>query len=102
MLSLRPYETIVEQANKEETLVPIRLDIEHDGYKLRDTFTWNMNGNITVVGQVIRSLISPLLQKRQLQRINLQRYYVRIYAYQLEHLYLLFQPVLKNKYKIIS
>jgi hypothetical protein len=34
-----------EQANKEEMLVPIRLDLENDGYKIRDTFTWNMNGN---------------------------------------------------------
>jgi hypothetical protein len=38
------YETCVEQAAKEEMLVPIRLDVENDGYKIRDTFTWNMNG----------------------------------------------------------
>lgn len=36
-----------EQANKEETLVPIRLDVENDGYKIRDTFTWNINGKIS-------------------------------------------------------
>lgn len=40
----RPYEAAVEQAKKEETLVPIRIDLESDGYKVRDTFTWNMNG----------------------------------------------------------
>ena len=27
-----------------EVLVPIRLDIDMDGQKLRDTFTWNKNG----------------------------------------------------------
>ncbi|KAF1805998.1 hypothetical protein FB192DRAFT_1270447 [Mucor lusitanicus] len=37
------YQHCLEQANKEEMLVPIRLDLEIDGYKIRDTFTWNMN-----------------------------------------------------------
>jgi hypothetical protein len=33
-----------EQAKKEDTLVPIRIELEHEGYKLRDTFTWNLHG----------------------------------------------------------
>jgi hypothetical protein len=34
-----------EIAEKEDLLVPIRLEIDGaDGYKLRDTFTWNING----------------------------------------------------------
>jgi hypothetical protein len=33
-----------EQAVKEDVLVPIRIELEHEGYKLRDTFTWNLNG----------------------------------------------------------
>ncbi|KAG2234091.1 hypothetical protein INT48_000268 [Thamnidium elegans] len=37
------FEKVNEQANKEETLVPVRLDVENDGYKIRDTFTWNIN-----------------------------------------------------------
>lgn len=32
-----------ENANQPEVLVPIRLDMEIDGYKLRDCFTWNKN-----------------------------------------------------------
>jgi hypothetical protein len=28
----------------EEWLVPIRVDWEHEGIKVRDTFTWNMRG----------------------------------------------------------
>ncbi|XP_017490818.1 PREDICTED: SWI/SNF-related matrix-associated actin-dependent regulator of chromatin subfamily B member 1-A-like [Rhagoletis zephyria] len=32
-----------ENALQSEVLVPIRLDMEIDGHKLRDTFTWNKN-----------------------------------------------------------
>lgn len=35
---------IHEAASQPEVLVPIRLDIDIDGQKLRDTFTWNKNG----------------------------------------------------------
>lgn len=35
---------IHENASQSEILVPIRLDMEIDGQKLRDAFTWNMNG----------------------------------------------------------
>lgn len=35
---------IHEAAKASEVLIPIRLDIEIDGQKLRDTFTWNKNG----------------------------------------------------------
>ncbi|KAG9286407.1 hypothetical protein G9A89_014573 [Geosiphon pyriformis] len=34
---------LIEVAGKEDLLVPIRLEVDLDGYKLRDTFTWNMN-----------------------------------------------------------
>nr|XP_002153941.2 unnamed protein product [Hydra vulgaris] len=34
---------IHDAANEVEELIPIRLDIELDGQKLRDTFTWNKN-----------------------------------------------------------
>lgn len=36
---------IHENATQPEVLVPIRLDMEIEGQKLRDAFTWNMNGN---------------------------------------------------------
>jgi SNF5 / SMARCB1 / INI1 len=35
-----------EQNQKEERLVPIRIDLEAEGYRLSDTFTWNLNGNM--------------------------------------------------------
>lgn len=33
-----------EHTLKEEKLVPIRIDLEAEGYRLSDTFTWNLNG----------------------------------------------------------
>lgn len=33
-----------DNADQSEVLVPIRLDMEIEGQKLRDTFTWNKNG----------------------------------------------------------
>lgn len=37
-------EAIHKAATLPEVLVPIRLDIDIEGQKLRDTFTWNKNG----------------------------------------------------------
>lgn len=39
-------EQLAEIADKQEALVPIRLDLEVEGIKLRDTFTWNLNGTV--------------------------------------------------------
>lgn len=51
---------IHENAAQVEALVPIRLDMEIDGQKLRDAFTWNMNGiNIPPYTTV---LSSPLFE----------------------------------------
>lgn len=35
---------LYQTATQPEVLVPIRLDIDIDGQKLRETFTWNKNG----------------------------------------------------------
>lgn len=35
---------MLENASQKQVLVPIRLDMEIEGQKLRDTFTWNKNG----------------------------------------------------------
>jgi len=35
-----------EIAEKEEILVPIRIDIDLNGVKFRDSFTWNLNENL--------------------------------------------------------
>lgn len=38
---------MADQGDMLEELVPIRLDIEHDKLKLRDTFTWNLHDHVT-------------------------------------------------------
>ena len=47
---------IHENASQPEVLVPIRLDMEIDGQKLRDAFTWNMNGPSTALAGVHSAL----------------------------------------------
>lgn len=41
-------EAVHKAASLQEVLVPIRLDIDIEGQKLRDTFTWNKNGKSTM------------------------------------------------------
>ena len=40
---------IHENSTQTEVLVPVRLDMEIEGHKLRDTFTWNKNGKFLLV-----------------------------------------------------
>ena len=47
---------LYEAAAMPEVLVPIRLDIDIEGQKLRDTFTWNKNGKR---GSTIFDVIVP-------------------------------------------
>ncbi|KAG1469085.1 hypothetical protein G6F56_003463 [Rhizopus delemar] len=77
-------EATKEQAEKEECLVPIRIDLEIDGYKLRDTFTWNLNESLITFEQFAEvicldlrlppnSFIDPIAKsiKEQLEDFNL-------------------------------
>lgn len=43
----RSKKDVATQAEQIEELVPIRLDIEIDNIRLRDTFTWNLHDRIT-------------------------------------------------------
>lgn len=38
---------MAQQAEQEEMLVPVRLDVEYEMLKLRDTFTWNLHDRVT-------------------------------------------------------
>ena len=49
---------IHENANQKEQLIPIRLDIESDGQKLRDCFTWNKNGEYKVLNNKLFRCLS--------------------------------------------
>ncbi|KAJ1992835.1 SWI/SNF chromatin-remodeling complex subunit [Dimargaris cristalligena] len=39
-------EQLYAQAQIDERLVPIRIELESDGHRLRDTFTWNLNDTL--------------------------------------------------------
>ncbi|XP_050521124.1 SWI/SNF-related matrix-associated actin-dependent regulator of chromatin subfamily B member 1 isoform X2 [Daktulosphaira vitifoliae] len=51
---------IHENANLTELLVPIRLDMEIEGQKLRDTFTWNKNESLITPEQFAEVLCDDL------------------------------------------
>ena len=40
-----------EAADLDEYLVPIRLDVDLEGHRLRDTITWNKNGRFCLALQ---------------------------------------------------
>ncbi|PIA13346.1 SWI/SNF-related matrix associated protein, partial [Coemansia reversa NRRL 1564] len=48
------------QAQRREILVPIRLDIDADGYRLRDTFTWDLNNELIAPRQFAMCLCSDM------------------------------------------
>ncbi|KAF3045118.1 SWI/SNF chromatin-remodeling complex subunit [Didymella heteroderae] len=63
------------QAEQVEELVPIRLEIELDRLKLRDTFTWNLHDRVTEPMLVARTLVEdfqvpPELQQNIIHQVN--------------------------------
>ena len=48
ILRSRPRKIPLEDANRPELLVPIRLELDIEHHKLRDTFVWNLNGKFLV------------------------------------------------------
>ena len=53
----RGKEDVATQAEQLEELVPIRLDIEWDKIRLRDTFTWNLHERITDLRSFAEGLV---------------------------------------------
>ncbi|KAI8319227.1 SNF5-domain-containing protein, partial [Martensiomyces pterosporus] len=49
-----------QQAEKREILVPIRLDLDADGYRLRDTFMWDLNNELVLPTRFAQSLCIDL------------------------------------------
>ncbi|CAL8113100.1 unnamed protein product [Orchesella dallaii] len=49
-----------DNALEQEVLVPIRLDLEIEGQKLRDTFTWNKNETLVTPEQFAETLCTDL------------------------------------------
>ncbi|KAF2273925.1 SNF5-domain-containing protein [Westerdykella ornata] len=52
-----PRDKFLAQAEQIEELVPLRLDIELDKIKLRDTFTWNLHDRITDTAVFAENLV---------------------------------------------
>ncbi|XP_055695492.1 SWI/SNF-related matrix-associated actin-dependent regulator of chromatin subfamily B member 1 isoform X2 [Lutzomyia longipalpis] len=52
--------TNLENAAQQEVLVPVRLDMELEGQKLRDTFTWNKNESMITPEQFAEVLCDDL------------------------------------------
>ncbi|KAJ1813618.1 SWI/SNF chromatin-remodeling complex subunit, partial [Coemansia sp. RSA 2599] len=48
------------QAEQKEVLVPIRLDLDADGFRLRDTFTWDLNNELITPQQFAQHLCVDL------------------------------------------
>ncbi|KAF1931571.1 SWI-SNF complex subunit [Didymella exigua CBS 183.55] len=64
-----------QQAEQVEELVPVRLEIELDRLKLRDTFTWNLHDRLTDPLLVARTLVEdfqvpPELQQNIIHQVN--------------------------------
>jgi len=55
-----PRKDNAQQAEQHEELVPIRLDIELDKLRLRDTFTWNLHEKLISQDQYIEYLLEDL------------------------------------------
>ncbi|CAO3584372.1 unnamed protein product [Absidia cylindrospora] len=49
-----------EQSTKEDNLVPIQLEFEAHGHKLRDTFTWNLNEQLVTPEQFAEQMCEDL------------------------------------------
>lgn len=49
------------QADQVEELVPIRLDVDWDKYRLRDTFTWNFHDRVTTPQLFAEQLVEDFL-----------------------------------------
>ncbi|KAI9803311.1 MAG: hypothetical protein M1825_002102 [Sarcosagium campestre] len=52
-----PRKEMAAQADQLEELVPIRLDIDSDKVKLRDTFTWNLHDRVISPDQFAQQLV---------------------------------------------
>jgi SWI/SNF-related matrix-associated actin-dependent regulator of chromatin subfamily B protein 1 len=82
---------MLEQADLVEDLVPIRLEIEHDRIKLRDTFTWNLHDTVTDVDNFAEGLIqdfnvpmeiAPVVIRQASDRVReqIQEYYPHVFV----------------------
>lgn len=56
----RDYDKLLQNADEEEVLVPIRLDMEIEGQRLRDVLTWNKNEKLISIDLFAQLLCEDL------------------------------------------
>jgi SWI/SNF-related matrix-associated actin-dependent regulator of chromatin subfamily B protein 1 len=81
-----PRERWAAQSEQIEELVPLRLDIEMDKIKLRDTFTWNLNDRITDTTTFAENLVEDFRLPMEL-RGNLIQHIDRELSEQIQDFY---------------
>ncbi|KAK0642510.1 SWI/SNF chromatin-remodeling complex subunit SNF5 [Lasiodiplodia hormozganensis] len=85
-----PRKDLAKQADTFEELVPVRLDIEFDKIKLRDTFTWNLHDHLVSPELFAENMVEdfklpPEMGPHVFRQINteiheqLQDYYPHVY-----------------------
>ena len=55
-----PRKDMLKQAEQHEELVPLRLEVEWDKVKLRDTFTWNLHERLLAVELFAAQLVEDM------------------------------------------
>lgn len=58
-----PRKDMLKQAEQHEELVPLRLEVEWDKVKLRDTFTWNLHERLLAVELFAAQLVEDMALK---------------------------------------
>lgn len=48
-MTVSPPLLLKKMADVDDHLIPVRLDLEHDHWKLKDTFMWNCSGVLWAV-----------------------------------------------------
>ncbi|KAF2671079.1 SNF5-domain-containing protein [Microthyrium microscopicum] len=69
---------MLEQAELGEELVPIRLDIEHDRIKLRDTFTWNLQDRLINADVFAQALIEDFMIPNEVAGVMSQQVAIKM------------------------
>ena len=72
VVGMGPYFGELKRTSEmKESLVPIRLDIETDGYKLLDTFVWNASDTVVTPDLFAKVLCSDLQLPEQIMKTHI-------------------------------
>lgn len=66
-----------DNANQPDVLVPIRIDLEIDGQKIRDTFTWNKNEKLVtpeIFSEMICDDLGQTITNKLIKLVNYSKF----------------------------